>query len=68
MYIKTLLFLKEFGYPLLSNIDKIVIRVLYYLVFKPSTYTTIGNADYSLELSSFLEALGLFIYKERRRR
>ncbi len=67
-YTKTLLSLKEFGCPLLFNINKTVIRVLYYPVFKPSTYTIIRNANRGLKLSSFLEALGLFVYKERRRR
>jgi len=65
---KTLLSLKEFGCPPLSNTDKTAIRVLYYPVFKLSTCTTTGNANRSLELSSFLEALGLFVYKEKRRR
>ncbi len=64
---KTLLFLKEFSYPLLSNIDKTVIRVLYYPVFKLSTYTTTRNTNRGLKLSSFLKTLGLFVYKEKRR-
>jgi hypothetical protein len=65
---KTPLSPKEFGCPPLSDTDKTAIRVLYHPVFKPSTCTTAGNADRGLELSGFLEALGLFVYKERRRR